>query len=288
MSKAALLTIHGFGRTDQNYADEIFGELRQRLGAAAGELHLGSIYYQGILQVNEDLVWERVGPGLRWDDLRKFLLFGFADAAGLEANKDRDDSPYTEAQVIVAAALYEARRALGGDGPVVLLAQSLGGQVLSNYFWDAQKYRPSPLANPVRVGLWQDPQRFAARIAGKPALDATEIEFLRGTPLRALFTTGCNIPIFVAAHSRVQILPIDRPNPAFKWHNYYDRDDVLGWPLADLSPQYGALVDDHPMNAGDGFLGWVLKSWNPLSHGEYWGDDDVLHPLEELLAALLA
>ena len=47
-------------------------------------------------------------------------------------------------------------------------------------------------------------------------------------------------------------------------------------------------MTDHPINAGGGIMEWMLKSWNPLSHSQYWGDDDVLDPLEEHLRALLA
>ena len=75
-------------------------------------------------------------------------------------------------------------------------------------------------------------------------------------------TTGCNIPLFVAAHDPV--VPIDPPATGFEWHNYYDPDDVLGWPLAGLGDDYGRLVTDHPINAGGSVLDWFLKSWNPL------------------------
>ena len=63
--------------------------------------------------------------------------------------------------------------------------------------------------------------------------------------------------------------------------------DLLGWPLAELSDNYATAVTDHSVNAGSGILGWIVKSWNPLSHGQYWGDDEVLDPLEAMLRTLL-
>ena len=81
----------------------------------------------------------------------------------------------------------------------------------------------------------------------------------------------------------MDIKPIAAPTPDFKWINIYDPDDALGWPLQPLSPEYAALVEDRPINAGQGMMNWILKSWNPLSHLVYWSDDRVLDAVDELL-----
>ena len=282
--KAAFITVHGMGSTEESYNREVVAEIKARLGARFSDLHVGKVYYQGILQPNENRVWKSVCRRVRWDALRKFLLFGFADAAGLENGKEARTSVYSQVQTLIARELFIARRAMGGDGPVVILAQSLGGQVISCYFWDAQR---SFQGKSVKVGIWQDIGYFQSRITDGDPLTADEKAFLQGLSLRSLYTTGCNIPIFVAAHASGEILPIT-PNGTFEWHNFYDKDDILGWPLADLSPDYKRIVTDHPVNAGGGNMEWILKSWNPLSHGQYWGDDGVLDPLEERLRALLA
>ena len=288
MKTATLITVHGMGRTEKNYADEFFHEVGKRLGTHGKRLHYETVYYQSLLQPNEDRVWQQVGGRLRWDALRKFVLFGFADAAGLENGKEASASVYTLAQVEIARALYSALKSTA-QGPVVIIAQSLGGQVVSNYFWDAGNFKASantPEKRPT-CGFWKDPVSFSAAVGSAQALDSSELDFLAGAKLRQLVTTGCNIPVFVAAHARQDILPFDRPNTDFAWHNYYDKDDVLGWPLAELSNEYGKLVHDHRVNAGGGIAGWLLHSWNPASHAEYWGDDEVLDPLVAHLRALL-
>lgn len=288
MKTASLITVHGMGRTEKTYADEFFHEVAKRLGGLGDRLHREAVYYQGLLQPNEDRVWRQVGGRLRWDDLRKFVLFGFADAAGLENGKEAPGSVYTQAQVEIARALYSALKATR-QGPVVIIAQSLGGQVISNYFWDAGNFIGSQ-ANPARrprFGFWENPVDFSADVGSPEPLSDAEVAFLAGAKLRRLVTTGCNIPVFVAAHASTDILPFDRPNADFAWHNYYDKDDVLGWPLAELSDAYGTMVNDHRVNAGSGFVGWILKSWNPASHNEYWGDDEVLDPLVDYLRGLL-
>jgi hypothetical protein len=284
VKKAAFITIHGMGDTEPSYSANVISDLTSRLGAKAADLHIGSVYYQGILQPNEKLVWDKVAKRLKWDALRKFLLYGFADAAGLENGKESLTSVYSQAQIILARELIAARKAMNGDGPVVILAQSLGCQVASCYFWDALSYGSDRRPN---VGIWQDLKAIEEGVNGSNALTPEEIAFLQGkSSLRALYTTGCNIPIFVAAHLTKDILPIE-PNTTFEWHNFYDKDDVLGWPLAELSDGYRKIVKDHVVNAGGGIMGWILKSWNPMSHGQYWGDDEVLDPLESELRKLL-
>ena len=283
MKKVALLTVHGMGTTPKNYADEITAELQKRLRDKFAGLHVGSVYYQEILQANEEKVWNRLPRRVKWDELRKFLLYGFADAAGLENGKDALNSVYSSAQALLAKELNSTLQTLGPDGTVVILAQSLGCQVVSCYFWDAIKYRSGKR---VVNGIWQDIRQFEPMISGGKTLDPSEISFLQGSSFRHFLTTGCNIPIFVAAHPGANILPI-RPNDVFSWHNYYDRYDILGWPLSDLSTEYSEVVFDHQVNAGSGVFGWLLKSWNPLSHGQYWGDDEILDPLESALREYL-
>lgn len=283
--KAALLTVHGMGRTDDNYNQEFLAELRNTLGDKFEQLHIGTVNYQKILQPNEDIVWGKMGKQVRWDPVRKFLLFGFADAAGLETNKESLNSVYSLAQINIVQNLLEAKKAIGPKGKVIIIAQSLGCQVTSCYFWDAQQHK---LNNDVKHGIWQNIKKVENKITqSNEPLSDEDIAFLRGDTFTIFFTTGCNIPIFVAAHATVDILPFNKPSENFAWHNFYDKDDVLGWPLAGLSEQYKIVVD-HPINAsGGGFIGWLMKSWNPAAHLQYWTDDDVIKPLADELKKIL-
>lgn len=289
MTHTALLTLHGMGETERGYEAALVQRLKPRLGASAIDLGIHPVYYQDLLQDNERTVWDRADrqAPMHYDDLRKFLLFGFADAAGLEAGKEEPGSVYEQAQLQIAQALFEACKAHGPDQPVVLISQSLGCQVMSNYLYDAQKKLRS--GQSVAAGIWRDIQEFAPQIAGRPLADA-EIAFLSGRTCRRWITTGCNIPIFVAAHKTMNIRPIQPPpghSADFKWLNLYDPDDVLGWPLAPLSDGYAQLVQDRPINAGQGLVNWLLKSSTPLSHTAYWTDDDVVGLLAQMLLEFL-
>lgn len=281
MGNVAFVTVHGMGETPPSYADNLFATLRRRIAASDADIAFGSVYYQKILQDNEAEVWRRIDSSAKvhYDGLRKFLLFGFGDAAGLENRKEYDNSAYELAQLEIARTILGVRERFRSPPPLVLLTHSLGCQVMSNYIYDAQKSQHSR----VQQGIWKDIQRFAFAISGRAQLTDEEIAYLRCETCTGWITTGCNIPVFVAAHKHMDIIPIRAPNERFEWINIYDPDDVLGWPMQPLSEGYKRLVEDRAINAGRGLVKWILKSWNPLSHQLYWDDHEVQRPLEAMI-----
>lgn len=282
MAQIALLTLHGMGVTLKDYADDLQRELNSRLGESWQEVAFESVYYQDILQPNQRAVWNRTRAGakVRWEALRSFVLFGLSDAIGLDHRKEQAGSTYELAQLEIARKLIAARDRMGGNGAVVFLTQSLGCQVLSNYLWDAQRPEGRAVA-----GIWRDIDAHAMAIAGHPLSD-DEREFLRGGTVRRWVSTGCNIPVFVAADMHMNIQPIRSPSDDFHWLNIYDPDDALGWPLKPLGNGYEELVDDRTITAGHGADAQSRNS-NPLSHAAYWADKDVLGPLAGMLKELL-
>ncbi len=262
MRKVALITLHGMGKIKPLYFAELEVGLKARLGEDWNEVSFQNVQYAPILQAPEDELWkamiecqDNVLDGIK---LRQFLLYGFGDAGSLEHSLKSDKHAYLATQAEIFAALTRAAADGEPDLPVVIIAQSLGCQVISNYFWDAQHERN--LFDPA----------FAAYRQGQPITDVHRLK-----TCVQLVTTGCNIPLFVAGIA--ERVCFAAPNASFRWDNYYDRDDVLGWPLRQLGPSY-SLIRDHPVNAGG-----ALASWNIASHGEYWSDANVLDPLAEAL-----
>ena len=271
MTKVALLAVHGMGDTPRDFADELIQGLRERLGPTRmADLHVESVYYQGVFQTNQERLWQDMSSQpLDMTKLRKFVLYGFSDAAALERNAEVKNSPYERVQQVIHDALGRAQGFVGADAPVVVVAQSLGGQVISNYLWDAQK------AGGASRGVWKDRSPTGA--------DAEE-KFRRLRTLRFLYTTGCNIPIFLGGFPKSRIKPVATSTKGydFQWKNYYDEDDVLGWPLRPLSDAYaGAIHTDKQISAGP----WPINM-TPLSHTHYWEDVDVLRPLSDDLREL--
>jgi hypothetical protein len=286
MADVALMTVHGMGETPPDYAADLGQRLHTRIGPRfMRQADMRAVYYQDILKPNEREIWRRVaGEGIvRYEHLRKFLLFGFADAAGLENRKEDPGSVYELAQIEIAKTLLDIYSGNGADTPLVLLSHSLGCQVLSSYIYDAQKARNGI---PVAAGVWRDIDHWSRTLQGR-ALTEPEKHFLACGTALGWITTGCNIPIFVAAHKEMAIIPIAAPRPSFKWLNLYDPDDVLGWPLQPLSEGYRMLVEDRAINAGHGVINWLVKSWNPLSHSSYWQDEQVVGELASMLTQLM-
>nr|VFK13338.1 MAG: hypothetical protein BECKLPF1236A_GA0070988_1008613 [Candidatus Kentron sp. LPFa]VFK35445.1 MAG: hypothetical protein BECKLPF1236C_GA0070990_103754 [Candidatus Kentron sp. LPFa] len=228
-----------------------------------------NLYYHDILQGNQQDVFERMRSQIDWMRLRKFLLFGFSDAGSLEHKKHLPNSPYLNTQKMILKSMDEVFDE-AGKVPVIILAQSLGAQVISNYIWDASRSGGKAFA-----GVWVSPQE---------GVDPDRDEFRRMRTVEHLYTTGCNIPIFVAGHKVIE--PIKPPTNSFEWYNFFDEDDVLGWPLRPLSKSYANIVKDIPINAGGGIIGTVLKSWNPLGHTEYWKDKEVIKHLSRSIERL--
>lgn len=265
-----IIVIHGMGETKEDYYWGLQEYISKILGREIwSKVHLESIFYQDIMQTNEYRVWSDMVKKevLDWKELRQFMLFGFADAATLEHKPDKEGSVYHKVQKKIVEALRKTRIKLGNkDKNIILVAQSLGGQVISNYIWDCKRNQ----------GI------FDKNNSDFYFIEPVEESFLKLETLRYFFTTGCNIPLFVAGFDN--IIAIERPNDNFKWLNYFDRDDVLGWPLKPLSNSYYQVVDeDIEINTGN----LVTKGWNPLSHTGYWTDRDFVKPLGEKIRSLL-
>ena len=286
--KASVIAIHGMGRTDPKFAEDFRKALFARLGEKGNGLHFGAIYYQDLLDPNEDRVWKAMSGRLRWRPwwrrLRRFALYFLGDAAALETRKSNPNSPYIFAQIAIARELLLAYTRVGARSTVTFVAHSLGCQVLSNYLWDAEKFRKKGRAN---VGIWCNPREYASKISPDGELTDEQLEFIGGTSMRLLYTIGCNIPMFMGGHLEHDIVAIDPVQETFEWHNFYDKDDVLGWPLRELPGSYEKLVADHKVNAAGGLFSWLVKSWNPTSHGEYWRDKQIVDHLVSRLDRLL-
>ena len=263
----AIITVHGMGNTKKDYFENYEKKLRKAVGRDIWDsrVHLEPVYYQGLLQGNQEEYWKRIDDehGLKLDFLRKFMLFSFSDAASIEHSLRGDKILYKMVHQEIATAFDKAFEALGGEAkPVFLIVHSLGAQEVSNYIWDAK----------ANQNLFSEPG---------PGTDEQRA-FRRLRTCRAFITTGCNIPLFKAG------LPdpknFEQPNADFTWHNYFDVHDVLGYPIKKLGPTFDVdWVEEHEVSVGGFFTGW-----NPASHTKYWTDKDVVRPIAQDIAAILA
>ncbi len=279
--KIGVLVIHGIGSQERGYSKDLIRELRNRLKGLANRFEWKEIYWASALKKREDELWDvmqeardRKGNrlALDWTFARRFVIHNFGDASAYQRNGQWKNTAYDLVHGIISAEIKKLNGALADPtAPVVVMAHSLGAYMMSNYIWDRQRKKIN------------DP------LAPLPNLVA-------------MITFGCNIPLFALSFETAA--PIQLPGEgitkaslkdASKWLNYYDRDDVLGWPLkplyankknfAKLTPQQQATVariEDDEINVGG-----LVTSWNFGAHTEYWTDDDMTKPVTKYLKQLL-
>ena len=74
--KIAVIAIHGMGDTDEDYDEPLKKNLKSMLKDEWEEIHFDKIYYQDILQPNQELLFENSKSQIDSKFLRKFLLYG--------------------------------------------------------------------------------------------------------------------------------------------------------------------------------------------------------------------
>ena len=268
MAKLAVAVIHGMGSQDRKYSRPLRDEINDRLGAAGpSQVRWGEIYWADVLKKRQKEYIEQAkkSTDLDYIALRSFMVGSFGDASAYRKTKDRKNTTYQKIHQRVAKCIAGLDDPANPDTPLILLAHSLGGHIMSNYIYDMQKKTAS----------------------GSTGLSS----FQRMETLAGFITFGCNIPFFVFAYAKKDIKPIKFPGRALpptvcqkaKWLNFFDPDDVLGYPLKPINQAYNKVVDrDIPINVGS-----ILTSWNPMSHQKYWTDNDFTKPVAKFIKTFL-
>lgn len=266
--KAAVgvLVVHGLGTQGKDYAKRMIEELTDRLGDQAKHVAWKPVYWANVLSKRQQAYLDRAakGHGLDWKWARRFAVNALSDAVSYRyVQRDSLNSPKTTYGLVhecVRKGLRKLSSEVRGEGGLVVLAHSLGGHIVSNYIWDVQKQDEKP-----------------ERMEGLPAMGSYE----GAASLKLLVTFGCNIPLFTFHLKKDEVKPIDLGSA--DWHNYYDQDDALGYPLQSINKAYEDVVcEDHEINVGG-----LLSSWNMFCHNKYWTDNDFTKPVAKLIGEVI-
>ena len=266
--KVGVLLVHGLGAVADDFAHDTIQELREKVsgrGLNREEIAWESVYWAPLLSERENRLWVDLSADydLNWAKLRKFFINAFGSSNAYHSTSGRRGEFYQQLHDLVHHSLKELRTKLGGDRPLIVIAHSLGSEIISNYIWDRQSGK--------------EVERYGATA------------FERMETLAGLVTLGSSIPLATVACQ--EIASIKFPPPQLpeklarraKWLNFYDSDDVLGWPLKPLSASYSeAVTEDIEVSVGN-----ILNSWNPANHLGYWTDASVMKPVGYLVASIL-
>jgi len=277
--KIAIAIIHGTGPHQPDYADvftdRLFSTFEKILNLPAGSagdcLVTENIYWIPIVSGRSEQLWHGLSKcnSLRLNSLRKKSIDLVSAAMAYESTQDKG-ATYTAIHDTVSQSLTNLSSLAGDNAPLCVIAHSFGSVIISDYFYDLNH----------RIDI----QRSSSDIEEDKYLTALENGdtflwyFTLGSPL-ALWRLACDEfdqPISVPSSRLIG----DLKGLDGGWINLYDPDDIIGYPLKQTSAQYQTAIKDDIMVEVGGFI----KGHTPLSHYDYWLDDDVLDVIAGSLA----
>ena len=269
MKRLAIAVVHGLGSEEEFYSVELKHRITEEyVNGGEGRLEDDLLFFE-----------------IYWADLVKEELKTFRSKANY-----KEDLAYpnirkimTDAQAIAllyrpGTEVYESinnrikdgmrkfashRRVLQDETPLVVLAHSYGAVMMTHYIKEMQSV-DSERSN------FETMKTLAGFITFGSPQGIYSLGSLNSELGQSCKITGTALPADLAKRSR--------------WYNFYDKDDVVAYPLKGLSDDFAANVDgDFEINVGS-----AATSWNPACHTGYWEDKDFYKPVAEFIGELRA
>ncbi|MEC5423034.1 chemotaxis protein [Virgibacillus sp. C22-A2] len=268
--KIAVAIIHGAGTPEEDFAEEIIDGITSRfvkkmsIKDAKSELVFEPVFWSSIFEPEQRVLWDRMQKNTRlnYQRLRQFVIEFLADAVAYQPTKIGNQN-YDKVHAVVARSINKLREKAGPYAPLCVISHSLGSVVASNYFYDLQ-FKRMNMGIETRKCTSQTPIEQCETLS---------LFYTLGSPMAlwSLRYMDFGSPITVPS-AKIQE---KFPNLQGEWLNFYDKDDVLAYPLKGVNHAYHKAVSkDVAVNVG----GW-LTSWNPLSHSHYDTDRAVINPI---------
>lgn len=275
MTRVAVMVIHGLGMQKEDYADTLISRLNKEFdqvmvlpGAASASLDIEPVFWADVFAEKEEELYQKLVKGqvLNYQLLRRFIIHYLADAVAYQPVENHGHH-YDAVHATLSKAMHALSGRNGPETPLCVIAHSLGAVIASNFFYDLQF--PS--------------DRVPSIIDPNSALE-------RGDTLTAFYSFGTTLPLWSLRYREFN-RPIAVPSPladtylpgiSGEWVNFYDRNDILGYPLKPIDPAYEAAVkEDIEIQAG----GWLVQ-WNPLSHSGYFDSSTMNRRIAQGLARI--
>ncbi|MGY0692065.1 chemotaxis protein [Virgibacillus sp. FSP13] len=268
--KIAVAVLHGAGTPEQNFAEEMIKKITDGFTKKFHQENLDQelvfepVFWSAVFEGEQEKLWNRVQKeaDLDYHRLRQFTIEFLADAVAYQPTTIGAQN-YDKVHALLAESLCKLKKKAGPDAPLCVISHSLGSIVASNYFFDLQFRRE-------KIGTWT-----------KQSMENSPLE--KGDTLTLFYTMGSPMALWSLRYIDFGS-PIYVPSPVLKnyyptvqgeWLNFYDKDDVLAYPLKSLNDTFQTHVTkDVAVNVGG-----MFTSWNPFSHSKYNTDNDVLEPI---------
>ncbi|WP_071394349.1 hypothetical protein [Bacillus tuaregi] len=263
--KLAVAIIHGIGTQRDDFAWEMEEKLKKQftkrlrklkpsITAPEAQLVIKPICWADTFAEPEDILWDKL-KSLKLDYrlLRIAMVHVLADAIAYQKSPSRKNY-YKIIHTLIDEKLKELAEETGNDeAPLCVISHSLGTIISSDHFYDLQqgKRKAEQLDNPLVSG------------------ETLTLFYTMGSPI-SLWSIGYDEfdrPIEVPAKGVQKRFP-----DTGEWINFYDKDDIIAFPL---EPLYGSqYVKDLQAPVGG-----LLTGWNPISHSQYWTAKSVINPI---------
>lgn len=270
----AIAVVHGMGSADQHYSVELKHRVTEAFLKADKHHHEETliwqeVYWGDLVQAQHARTLQAVNykNDLAYPGLRELFVDYLGTSLAYRPQSGYPLYPLLHARIKEQLAkLAGHRRVDNHRTPLVVLAHSFGSVIMSNYIYDLQ-------IEQARIGGWlsglspfEQFHSFAGFITfGSPlAVYADQ----PGDFDRAIRVHGPGLPESQQARVR--------------WLNFYDKDDIVAYPLKGINSAYAkAVSDDIEINVGS-----AATSWNPGCHNGYWEDPDFYKPVAQYLSEL--
>ncbi|RWZ60648.1 chemotaxis protein [Halobacillus fulvus] len=263
--KVAVLILHGIGSQVATFADEMIKELEERFAeatesSARDHISFAPVLWASVFAEDQTELWNRLKQraDLDYMTLRKFTVDFLADAIAYQPSSSKDNN-YDKVHAELAQGIQKLEEEAGPDAPLCVICHSLGTVIASNYLYDLQVKK--------EVGA-----RTRSLLSDSP--------LSRGETFTHFYTMGSPIALWSLRFKDFG-LPIAVPSPKYQdyyssvkgeWINFFDRDDILAYPLKGINEKYNqAVTEDVEVRAGGPVIGWT-----PVAHIGYSDNELVL------------
>ncbi|SEP85943.1 hypothetical protein SAMN05216232_1110 [Virgibacillus subterraneus] len=268
--RIAILILHGAGTPDKHFAEKMIRRISNRfekkLGVKSSELEFEPVFWSAIFAGEQEELWNNLqqDQDLDYTRMRRFIIDFLSDAVAYQPTSSGGQN-YDKVHTLVAKAIRKLKERAGQNAPLCVISHSLGTVVASNYFYDLQ-FRRENMGVETKTCTHQTPIEQCETLT---------LFYTMGSPM-ALWSMRY---IDFGSPIAVPSLDLEKFYPGLKgeWLNFYDKDDILAYPLKGLNGEYNrAVKKDVGVNTGG-----LLTSWNPLSHTKYDTDPEVVRAIVE-------
>lgn len=266
VTKLAVAIVHGIGNQKEDFAHHFIKCIKRKLKKINPEIQVcfQLVYWADLLAEKENELFRRLAQKgeMSYRRLRYFMVQFAGDAIAyqpIEKDFKNPESVYIKIHSRMADNLNVLSEKAGEDASLSIIACSLGTIITSNYIYDTQKSKNEIYIN------YNSP-------------------LSRCKTLTNVFFMGSPIALWSLRYENYG-MPIEFPYGKYsnigQWINYYDKHDVIGYPLKNINKDYCTRVtEDRQVNVGG-----IFTSWNPASHLGYWNNCYIINQIAHKLAS---